>query len=68
MSPRRERHRCRDPPSLGGGYRAFYNPGGPGPRPFAGVRYTAPGPADLEPVTIALDDPMRVNRSGKGVG
>ena len=49
-------------PALEGGYRAFYNPGGPGPEPFADVRYTAPGPPDLEPVVIALDDPMRVNR------
>jgi hypothetical protein len=49
-------------PGLEGGYRAFYNPGGPGPQPFEGVRYTAPGPPDLEPVVIALDDPMRVNR------
>lgn len=49
-------------PSLAGGYRAFYNPGGPGPEPFEGVRYTAPGPPDLEPVVIALDNPMRVNR------
>lgn len=49
-------------PALAGGYRAFYNPGGPGPQPFPGVRYTAPGPADMEPVTIALDDPMRVSR------
>ncbi|HEU5104085.1 MAG TPA: hypothetical protein VFU22_33945 [Roseiflexaceae bacterium] len=49
-------------PGLEGGYRAFYNPGGPGPEPTAGVRYTAPGPPDLEPVIIALDNPMRVNR------
>ena len=49
-------------PSLEGGYRAFYNPGGPGPEPTKGVRYTAPGPPDLEPVVIALDDPMRVDR------
>jgi hypothetical protein len=49
-------------PGLKGGYRAFYNPGGPGPEPFAGVPYTAPGPRDLEPVVIALDDPMRVSR------
>ena len=49
-------------PSLEGGYRAFYNPGGPGPEPFEVVRYTAPGPPDLEPVIIALDDPMRVSR------
>lgn len=44
------------------GNRAFYNPGGPGPEPFEGVRYTAPGPPDLEPVVIALDNPMRVSR------
>ena len=25
-------------PSLAGGYRAFYNPGGPGPEPFEGIR------------------------------
>jgi len=49
-------------PGLEGGYRAFYNPGGPGPEPTAGVTYTAPGPPDLEPVIIALDDPMRVTR------
>ncbi len=39
---------------LEGGYRAFYNPGGPGPEPFEGIRYTEPGPADLEPVIIAI--------------
>lgn len=33
------------------------------PEPFEGVRYTAPGPPDLEPVIIALDDPMRVSRA-----
>jgi hypothetical protein len=49
-------------PSLEGGYHAFYNPGGPGPTPFEGVTYIAPGPPDLEPVLIALDDPMRVSR------
>lgn len=49
--------------NLEGGYRAFYNPGGPGPEPFEGVRYTAPGPPDLEPVIIALDDLMRVDRA-----
>jgi hypothetical protein len=49
-------------PGLEGGYRAFYNPGGPGPEPTDGVTYTAPGPADLEPVIIALDNPMRVSR------
>jgi hypothetical protein len=49
-------------PSLEGGYRAFFNPGGPGPEPFPGVTYTAPGPPDVQPVTMALDDPMRVSR------
>ena len=49
-------------PGLEGGYNAFYNPGGPGPSPTEGVTYTAPGPADLEPVIIALDDPWRVSR------
>ncbi len=44
-----------------GGYAAFYNPGGPGRTPFEGVVYTSPGPADLEPVIIALDDPMRID-------
>jgi hypothetical protein len=43
-------------------YSPFYNPGGPGVQPVPGVRYTAPGPPDLEPVAIALDDPRRVNR------
>ena len=47
-------------PSLEGGYSAFYNPGGPGTTPFEGETYTQPGPRDLEPVIIALDDPMRV--------
>ncbi len=47
-------------PSLEEGYSAFYNPGGPGTTPFEGVSYSAPGPRDLEPVIIALDDPMRV--------
>lgn len=50
-------------PALEGGYRAFYNPGGPGPEPFEGVRYTAPGPPDMEPVIIALDDPKRIDRA-----
>ncbi len=52
-------------PALEGGYGAFYNPGGPGPEPFEGIRYTAPGPPDLEPVIIALDDPMRVDRAAR---
>lgn len=49
-------------PGVPGGYRPFYNPGGPGPEPFPGVTYNAPGPPDLEPVVVALDDPMRVDR------
>lgn len=49
-------------PALAGGYSAFYNPGGPGQTPTPGVRYTAPGPSRMQPVTIALDDPMRVTR------
>ncbi|MBC8091823.1 MAG: phospholipase [Pseudonocardia sp.] len=49
-------------PALPGGYSPFYNPGGPGPEPFPGVTYSAPGPPDVEPVVIALDDPMRVDR------
>lgn len=43
------------------GYSPLFNPGGPGPTPFPDVRYTAPGPPDLEPVILALDDPMRVD-------
>ena len=42
-------------------YGAFYNPGGPGNDPTPGVRYTAPGPAQVQPVTIALDDPLQVD-------
>jgi len=47
-------------PSLEGGYSALYSPGGPGTTPFEGESYTQPGPRDLEPVIMALDDPMRV--------
>jgi hypothetical protein len=43
-----------------GAYDPFYNPGGPGNNPTPGVRYTAAGPPDLEPVIIALDDLMVV--------
>lgn len=49
-------------PGLDGGYSAFYNPGGPGRTPTPGVRYTAPGPPTMQPVILALDNPMRVNR------
>lgn len=45
----------------GEGYSPFYNPGGPGNNPTRGVRYTAPGPSDLQPVTIAIDDPKTVS-------
>ncbi len=48
-------------PSLAGGYDALYNPGGPGSTPFPGVVYTSPGPPDLEPVIMCLDNPWRVN-------
>ncbi|HAA11115.1 MAG TPA: phospholipase [Cytophagales bacterium] len=48
-------------PSLAGGYAPFYNPGGPGTSPTPGVRYSAAGPPDMEPVIMALDDPMRVS-------
>ena len=44
-----------------GDYLPLYNRGSPGPEPFPDARYTAPGPPDLEPVIIALDDPMRVS-------
>jgi hypothetical protein len=44
-----------------GDYAPFYNPGGPGNNPDPAVRYTAPGPADLEPVVMALDDPLTVS-------
>lgn len=50
-------------PALEGGYAAFFNPGGPGQTPTPGIRYTAPGPPRLQPVTIAIDDPMRVTRN-----
>ncbi|MFM7203412.1 MAG: hypothetical protein ACKO6N_21705 [Myxococcota bacterium] len=43
-----------------GEYDPLYNPGGPGNDPTEGVVYTAPGPPDLEPIMIALDDPMTV--------
>ncbi len=44
-----------------GEYRPLYNPGGPGLEPFPEVRYTEPSPHDLEPVIMALDDPLRVS-------
>ncbi|GAB5527800.1 MAG: hypothetical protein Roseis2KO_56720 [Roseivirga sp.] len=48
-------------PSIAGGYSPFYNPGGPGTTPFPNEVYTQPGPPDMEPVIIALDNPMRVS-------
>lgn len=49
-------------PSTAGGYAPLYNPGGPGPEPTAGVRYTSPSPPHVQPIVLALDDPMRVDR------
>jgi hypothetical protein len=43
-----------------GHYRPFYNPGGPGNDPTPGVRYTAPGPPQIQPVSNALRNPMTV--------
>jgi len=43
-----------------GDYSPFYNPGGPGDDPTPGVPYTAPGPSQVEPVFVALDNPMTV--------
>ncbi len=51
-------------PAGADGYEQLYNPGGPGPEPFPDIRYTAPGPPDLEPIIMALDDPMRVSWDG----
>lgn len=42
-------------------YSPFFNPGGPGMSPEPGVTYTSPGPRDVEPVQIAIDDPKVVN-------
>lgn len=47
-----------------GSYSPFYNPGGPGNDPTPGITYTQPGPPDLEPVLMALDDPMTVTYIG----
>ena len=48
-----------------GDYLPFYNPGGPGNNPFPMVTYTAAGPEWLQPVTIAIDDPMQVSHPSK---
>jgi hypothetical protein len=43
-----------------GKYKSFYNPGGPGNDPIAGVTYTSPGKAQFVPIIQALDNPMTV--------
>lgn len=43
-----------------GAYAPFYNPGGPGNAPTAGVTYTQPGAPQLVPVIQAIDDPLTV--------
>jgi len=50
-----------------GKYKAVYNPGGPGPNPEKGVRYTAPSTKSVADVIMAIDDPMVVNYQGKGL-
>jgi hypothetical protein len=47
-------------PSTGNGYQSFYNPGGPGTTPVAGVNYTSPGPRYEQKIVNALRDPMTV--------
>jgi hypothetical protein len=49
-------------PGEQGSYASLYNPGGPGATPFSGVRYTVPSPQVLQPILIAIDNPMRVSR------
>jgi hypothetical protein len=44
-----------------GGYGRLYNPGGPGNNPTPGVIYSSPGPYRLQPVTMAIDNPLTVN-------
>ena len=44
-----------------GRYSPFYNPGGPGNDPTPGVRYSAPGPRQLQQITVALDDRLTVS-------
>ena len=44
-----------------GAYKPFYNPGGPGNNPTPGVSYTTAGAYRLQPVTMALDNPLTVN-------
>lgn len=47
-------------PATGNGYQPFYNPGGPGTTPVAGVYYSGPGPRYRQKITNALRDPMTV--------
>lgn len=47
-------------PATGNGYQPFYNPGGPGTTPVAGVYYSGPGPRYEQKITNALRDPMTV--------
>lgn len=42
-------------------YLPIWNSGGPGNNPTPGIFYTQPGPAQITPVTVALDDPLQVN-------
>ncbi len=42
-------------------YSPLYNPGGPGNRPTAGVRYSAPSRPHTQVVLQALDDPLTVD-------
>ncbi len=53
-------------PAAGNGYHPFYNPGGPGSTPVAGVRYTAPGPRMTQRITNALSNPLTVTFRPKG--
>lgn len=45
-------------------YSGFYNPGGPGNAPTPGVRYTVPGPTQVQPITDALREPLTVTWRG----
>jgi hypothetical protein len=47
-------------PATGNGYQPFFNPGGPGTTPVAGVFYTSPGPRYRQKIVNALRDPMTV--------
>jgi len=47
-------------PATGNGYQPFYNPGGPGTTPVAGIFYTSPGPRYEQKIVNALHDPMTV--------